>query len=326
MNKLAIVALTVLCTTPLAGQESSLRQLSTTSMKALSVPAFSSTHPGQCDSLGNLYFQLSNGTERFDGSYIMRLAVESETPTVYAIPLDLAKLHEAWVNFSVSLNGKVSILDEDGTGQMNILSYDANGRVISQVKLETPDQLDPRDLFVYDSGVILLSGYYGPQAPPLARGKTYTALFEPTGKLRKVLEAESNLFIDLMELKRKPLDSTGVIGPDQLLYYARSNHISAIREDGTVVRRFSFSKPADTDTVASIKYSDGLLSVEFVGMTAEHTIRTQFLVLDVKTGDRVGFYTHTADQGNNSVCFSRHDGYTFFRIENGKVKLVTASM
>jgi len=300
--------------------------LATTASRGLSVPAFESTHPAQCDSSGNLYFQLSSGGDRVDGDYLMRLAVATETPTIFAVPKGLADRHQAWMNFSVSRSGKVWVLDEDGDGQIHVLGYDEGGRVASQIELQTPAQLEPRDLFVFDSGAVFLSGYFGAQSSDAVKGKTYAAVFEQTGKLRKEVDAESGLPIDLKELKAKPLDGAGTIGSDQLLYYARSNHVSVIREDGVVVRQFSLTKPTNVDVVASINISDGLLSIDYLGMTSSHKLVSQLLVLDGETGRPVGLYIPATEQGNNVVCFSQHEGYTFFRIEKGKVKLLSASL
>jgi hypothetical protein len=72
--------------------------------------------------------------------------------------------------------------------------------------------------------------------------------------------------------------------------------------------------------------SEGVISIVFGKTDKDGTVLPHYVVLDEATGTAHSVYVPSDELGNNPVCFSPKQGYTFFKIEKGKVKLLAAQL
>jgi hypothetical protein len=322
------LALLLLVIAPGTDQQSSPpipRVLRGSSSQPLGVPPFGAYDNAYCDNDRNLFFHIGAETASFNKGVIMKLAPNSQMPTLYQLPGEFSgKI--GFLEFFVTPSGSVWLLEEAPDGTIYAFGFDSDGSMASRSRLDAPEHLRAADFVVSEHGVTLLGGYFNNDAPENLRGKTYLALFEKSGKLRKEIKQESIQDVDLKDITKKLHDGGVGVGPEGNFYFLHSNEILVISEYGDVVRRLSFRRPAKDATATKIDLSDGALSIHFVKPNKDGPLLTQFLLLDSATGEPFALYEPSDELGNNCVCFSHRDGYTFFRIENGKVKLVSAPL
>jgi hypothetical protein len=51
----------------------------------------------------------------------------------------------------------------------------------------------------------------------------------------------------------------------------------------------------------------------------KHTLDLTLVLLDANTGDEIGYYRPDAELGNNAICFSRTEGFTFLGVAKGSL-------
>ena len=51
-----------------------------------------------------------------------------------------------------------------------------------------------------------------------------------------------------------------------------------------------------------------------------------YLILDYETGEPFALYTPDEELGNNALCFSRQEGFTFLRNVQGRLSLLRAAL
>ena len=311
-----------------AGQEAlapSPRVLRASSSQVLGVPPFSAYGNAYCDNAKNLFFHVAGETNSYNAGVIMKLAPSSQMPTLYQLPREFSgKI--GFLEFFVTPSGAVWFLEEASDGPLYVIGFASVGSMATRSRLDAPEHLRAEDFVVSKNGVTLLAGYFDKDAPKNLRGKSYIALFEKSGKLRKEIKADSIQDVDLKEIAKKLHNGAVTVGPEGNFYFLHSNEILVISEYGDVVRRLSFSRPYKDVTAVKVHLSGSVLSIQFVKPNKDGLLLTQFLRLDSATGQPFALYEPSDELGNNCVCFSHRDGYTFFRIENGKVKLVSAPL
>jgi len=311
-----------------AGQEAlapSPRVLRASSSQVLGVPPFSAYGNAYCDNDKNLFFHVAGETNSYNAGVIMKLAPRSQMPTLFQLPSEFSgKI--GFLEFFVTPSGAVWFLEEAPDATLYVFRFDSDGSMASRSRLDAPEHLRAEDFVVSKSGVTLLAGYFDRDAPKNLRGKSYIALFEKSGKLRKQVTKESVKDVELDEITKKLHDGGVSVGSDGNFYFLHSNQILVVSEYGDVVRRLSFLRPDKDVTAVKVHLSGSVLSIQFVKPNKDGLLLTQFLLLDSATGEPFALYEPSDELGNNCVCFSHRDGYTFFRIENGKVKLVSAPL
>jgi hypothetical protein len=55
-----------------------------------------------------------------------------------------------------------------------------------------------------------------------------------------------------------------------------------------------------------------------------HRLQTLYALLDASTGQPIRLYQPSPELGNSLVCFSS-DGFTSYRVDHGRIELVTAA-
>jgi hypothetical protein len=115
------------------------------------------------------------------------------------------------------------------------------------------------------------------------------------------------------------------IGKDGNVYLVAADKVLVVSPSGQIQRKIPFTRPDPSFSVSSVRYSDGLLAISFA-KPGKPEIVFQYLVVNALDGTPVGLYKPTDETGNNSVCFSRHDGFLFFKVKDGRISLISAPL
>jgi hypothetical protein len=298
--------------------------LRVTSVHVLNVPGFSSWDRTECDARGNLYFRPVSADSNYNTSAVLRLDAQSQSPTLYQLPTELAS-STALVRFSVSDSGHVWFLNQRKNGSLVVFGFSLNGEFKSETKLETPKDLLPNRFIVAEDGIILVGGYFPKSVAKELQGKSYLGVFDSTGTSRKTFGAGTLSDVDL-GASDKMVEEAVSSGKDGNFYYLQGNEIWVISEWGEVVRRISIQRPHTAPDVLRMDLSEGLISLEFYETDSDHVLRPTFLVIESSTGEPYGLYKPSEELGTVVVCFGRRSGYVFSRIEDGKIKLLSAAL
>ena len=196
----------------------------------------------------------------------------------------------------------------------------------NQLKLDVPEHLTTKSIAAFQSGAMLVAGYFNGTADEQNRGKSFMAIFDPSGKLATGI-ADKFAPVDLGSLRTRLYEVATAIGDDGLIYILRSDEVVAISESGQVVRRMPFKKPVPGLLATRIDESGGVVLVELAKENGQgQPFTMQYLSLDASTGRKKGLYAPESSMGNNLVCLSRNEGLTFITVKQDKQTLVTAPL
>lgn len=286
-----------------------------------SVPLFGANGNIQCDSDANLYFQ----TGTADTVSILKLAHDGSRYELYGVPADVAR-NAAFRAFSVSPSGEVRALVDTHDRRTYAFEWRSDPSNPSQTKLDVPEHLTTKSIAAFQSGAMLVTGYFNQSADEQERGKSFIAIFAASGKLAARVSGKFGDFA-LASIRTKLYEGASAVGDDGFIYLLRSDEVVVISESGEVVRRMPFKKPDAGLLATRIDESGGTVLVQLDkdnGMGKPFT--EQYLALDASTGKRRGLYAPEAALGNNLVCFTRNDGLTFLTVKEGNQTLLTAPL
>ena len=301
-----------------------VKTLSPYSSSLSDVPSFGQFGPTQCDLNSNLYFHLDNGS--YNSGVIMRLERGSWKPHLFKIPSELAK-DASFFEFSVTPLGKTRSLVEKTDGQYHVISFDSDTDNIDDTQLQIPDHLVLTDFIASEAGTLLIGGYFDEKAPKDTQGKSFLALLQPSGRILKDFTVEGPGPVELANVRMKHHDGAGTVGPDGNFYFVSGHVMLVISAYGDLVKRTPIATPEEQGTHASsLTIAGDLISIQFSKSDKDGMIHQQYLVLSLSTGSAYGLYVPAEELGNNCVCFSTRSGYTFLRVENGKLKFVNAPL
>jgi len=317
--KLAFLAAVLISALASAAQEPMI--LRESSSVAWPVPSFSAGGNTQCDADGNLYFRI------FPSDGLLKVAHDGSKYHLYELPAgDSDSKYYGFVEFNVTPSGDLRVLADGSGGAYYVLLLDPDFSSSPKTKLETPEHLSANSFAAFESGTVLVTGYFNRHADQESQGKTYAAMFEPSGKLRTVIAGRFG-DVDLASVGKKLPETGAALGEDGFLYLLRPDEVVVISESGTIVRRMPFKKPSPELLATGIHVSGGLLAVE---LTRSHglgrELEAEFLLLNASTGERVGLYRPEPALGNNLLCFSRGTGFAFLTMRDDKHTLVTAPL
>jgi hypothetical protein len=301
-----------------------IKTLSPYSSSLTDVATFSAFGATQCDTNGNLYFHLDTGNDNNAGT-LMRLERGSWKSHHFKLPTELAK-DMAFFDFNVTPLGRTRSLEEKTDGHYHVVSFDSDTDDIDDATLQIPDHLWLTDFVASEAGTILVGGFYDEHAPNEMQGKTFLALLQPSGRILKDFSIEGPGPVDLANVRMKSHDGAGTVGPDGNFYFVSGHVVLVLSAFGDFVKRIPIPKTDDEARAGVIAIAGDLISIEFMKSDKEGMIHVQFLVLSLSTGDVYGLYVPAEELGNNCVCFSSRAGYTFLRVENGKLKFVNAPL
>lgn len=302
-----------------------VKMLSGYSSSVTDVPTFSAFPPIRCDTNGNVYFHLDTGSNNYSAGTLMRLEHGSWKPHLFKLPADLAK-DMAFFEFNVTPLGKTRSLEEKTDGHYHVVKFDSDTDDIDDTPLQIPDHLWLTDFVASEAGTTFVGGYYDEQAPKDMQGKTFLALLQPSGRILKDFSIEGPGPVDLSTVHTKHHDGAVTVGPDGNFYFVSGHVVVVLSAYGDFVKRIPIPKPDDDSHASVIAIAGDLISIQFNKSGKDGLIQTQFLVLSMSTGNPYGLYVPAEELGNNCVCFSSRSGYTFLRVENGKLKFVNAPL
>ena len=304
-----------------ASPQLSPRPLRPSGSHELQIPTFGAYGEAQCDDDSSMYFHLE--TVSYRRTVLLRISQSGNESTLYKLPDEFADTM-SFTDFSVSPDGNVKALVSDREFQPIAFAFDSDGRVSSQVKLEVPEHVVGDHIAVFPNGSTLFAGHYRSDAPQDLRGKRYVGLFQDSGKLLKRLDSVN----DDTQLQPDPArfrEGGEIIGRDGNVYLLTSDQVVVISPSGGILRKISFAKPEAGYSAVRLQYSDGLLVISFA-KPAKPEVMYRYSVLDALDGSPFGLYEPTEETGNSNVCFSRHDGFSFLPVKNGRVTLVIAPL
>lgn len=303
-----------------AGEPLKPQPLRASSSSELPVPTFGWTGNPQCDADGNLYF---HATADINASSILKVAPDGGKFDFLTLPANDSE-DLALREFFVAPGGEVWFL-EQGTSGTYLFKFGHDSSSAVSTKLDVPDHLVAQDFAVFPSGVSLVSGYIDNRSDNKSETHSYISLFEASGKLRRELKAgDESEFVGTV----KGLHAgAAAIGPDGLVYLLRPSQILAVDESGAVVRTLKFEKPAPKFIPAQLNIAGDKISIQFYRSEGEgKPLAAEYLLLNAGTGEVLALYQPDEELGNNLLCFSISDGFTFERVKAGRLSLLRAKI
>lgn len=312
---------------PVSQRKASPRQpaaLEVTSSKITTVPAFSFYGPVQCDGKGSMFFRPAYAKD--DDVAIFKLAQPDESNSrMFRLSPELSHAN-ALFGFAVSPAGALYLLTQDQEDVFHVFTFDSDGEVKSDAKLDTPDHLYPYSLTVLVNETLLLAGHYLRDAPENLRGKGYAALFDSSGKLLRDLTSKFSSERTASDLGAAFKHIAISSAPDGNLYLLKADAVLVISQTGEVIRRLRFTVPDPKDEAFDLAVADGLVSIELEQPVLGKGLQPKYLVLDAMTGSEYGYFARPDATGGLSGCFTREAGFTFLDHEKNHLRLVTAGL
>jgi hypothetical protein len=301
----------------------STRTLQAGSSQLLEVPSFSFFGGAQSDKDGNLFFHVNAGSYR--RPVILKLNRFNGDPTIYSLA-DEDQKTTIFSGFSVTPAGQVSLLGQTTDGKTQAIRFSSKGTVLERTVLDLPEHISIENFAAFPTGTVLVSAFYLPEAPEGLRGKSFMALFDESGRVKKKFSGELG-DVDLATVFQHLREGGATVGADGNLYLLQPDRIVVISESGAVVKRLKFRKP-EGFVATKIVVSQNLISIWLLREGAKQQVSSEYLVLDLLTGKRVGLYTPDKELGSSAIAvsFSNQEGFTFFDVENGHVKLTSAPL
>ena len=299
------------------------RVLQLGSSQSLEVPSFRFYGAVQSDKDGNLYFHVDAGSYR--EPVILKLARGSGDPTLYTVA-DEDQKNIVFGEFSVTPFGQVVLLGQGTDGKTYAIRFSSKGAPTTKTALAFPEHMSIGNFIAFESGSLLVSAFYLPDAPAALRGKSFLALFDESGQIRKRFDQELAP-VDLSSVSQHLYEGGATVGPDGNLYLLTPDKIVVMSESGEIVRRMKYQKP-EGGAASQIAVSHNLVSIWLLKEGPKNQISSEYLVLDLFTGKPFGFYVPGNEFGPFAIAisFSNQEGFTFFDTENGHVKLLSAPL
>ena len=300
-------------------------ELRVSSTSELQTPFFNSWGEPQSDSDGYVYFHAA--TSDYNNSTILAVSPKDSQPLVFAVKGELGRTN-FFEGFHVTPSGRVYVFTSNSDHATKVFQFDHDGDTKNPVELQIPSTVYVDALGVFErTGNMLLWGYFGKRAPEAQKGKPFTALLDPSGRVIRYL-SEGKKIRDL-KTAEKPTESCLQLGPDGNMYVLSSDHILIVNESGRVQRRIALVKGdrnsgslatklvISGETAAIWLTTDPDISRD-IGLTLE--------TIDLSTGNVSGSYLPSADLGNNAVSFSSETGFMFFKNSKGRIEVLGASI
>jgi hypothetical protein len=315
------IALLFFSTLEAGDNSATSRVLVPSSSHLLEVPSFGYYGNAQCDKDGNLFFH-SNSTI-FNQAAVLKLSAGSWEPTIFKISADFLD-NTAFEQFSVSPSGTLWLLGE--SKDHYIYTFSSDGQMTGRTRLEVPDHLNLQDFAVSDRGTSLVAGFFDSKADAPVRGTTYVALLDHSGRLLHRFN-EPYEAVDLSTVGKAIQGGNAVFGDDGFIYLLHSASVLVVSESGAVVRRIKFDKPDHTAIPTRIAVSNGMAAIWLSKVGSDDRITQQFLLLNAETGEPFAIYTPSEEISHwGALCFSRKEGFEFYAVESGRVKLINAAL
>jgi hypothetical protein len=291
------------------------------SSKILEIPGFSSSGNAQCDATGNLYFH--TGFDPND-SVVLKVLTDGSSSIYRLVGTDAAETY--FTAFRADPDGKLWLLDggREGHEGIYLFQFGDDPSHSTRTRLDAPEDLEVENFMVLRNDHILLNGYFDENATPKKRGRSYLAEFEPSGKL--VRESLERIGDDtLKDLSSRSPDAAAAQSDNGLIYLLEPDKVSVMSSSFKVIRSIKFNPPEPDYRAYNLYFASGRLLIAFMKPSEQRPfIITRYALLDASTGEQLRLFQPGPETGNSLVCFS-NEGFTFYRVEHGRVKLVTAT-
>src|SRR6266545_5469438 len=228
------------------------------------VPFFGAFGFPQCDKEGNLYFHLDKGD--FTESDVLLLSSDGQQGKILKFSGDYADL--AFSTFFVSQQEGGAYVLAWKKKRYYLARFDKDGDMKNPVALDLPEFVIPDDLVAFEDGSSLISGYYESRARTELRGKAYTAIFESSGKVRKVLSFNQPDVV-LADVASKLREGGAVLGDDGNIYLLTPKNVLVLSKGGDLQKKIHLEKPDPQDVVTNFYVSGGLLVIGLSSNTEE---------------------------------------------------------
>jgi len=302
--------------------------LHASSEKPLNVPSFSFFGKPQSDDRGDIF--IHPGT--YEEVNILKVTPSSET-AVYKLPDALAQKY-SFDNFSVTPSGVVWALvwlwagdKRTGSAELRAIEFDSDGEAKNPVRLDLPNDVEASRFLALDSGVLFVGGNYTEKANARQRSQPFLGIFDSSGRLLKSLTANLPSSDSVKVPMGQVREGACATSEDGNAYFLGGNSVLTLTPGGDVSKRTQFKKPAPGLIAAGLRVSNGWAAIEFETPKADNTIESSFLVIELATGNVMGWYKPDEDIHGGSAAFSPNDGLTFLVYEQGgKAKLVQTKL
>ncbi len=314
---LALVSVIAIPGAKAGSPDVALLTLTADSSKTIAVAPFAYQGSAQCDGRGDLFFYVGSGKDsaiyqlRADGSHTTFGLTGTEAQDNY------------YVSFRASRAGNVWILTGNHEEVPVIFEFHDDATSPSATKLDAHAGLRPpgiRDFIVLNSGHILVHGYFT-EKDDKNKGHSYIALFDSSGTLvRKTIDKAYS-----KDASHWAGDASALEGEDGLIYILQLDKVLVLSQTAERVKEIKFDS-TDPDYIPGKMYLSGTrLAVQFYKRPEKTPSKVipRYAIFDTSSGALLHQYEPAAELGNNLLCYSS-DGFTFYRIEQGRIKLVTA--
>lgn len=290
------------------------------SSRPLDIAGFSAWGAAQCDLDGSLYFH--SGLHLND---LIFLKLGSDDTHQLYTTQGSREEGEYYIVFRVSSDGKLWVLAGEKNDSISVLEYGDDPTTPTRTKLGTPDRFDPMSVsnfVVLQNEHVRIYGVLGERAPRREQGRRYSMEFDASGKLvRKTMDktADGSTAADRYKDASAAQDNDGtlyVLAEDKVLVMSPTT--------GQIIRNIKFRPPEPGFEAHQLYVAGQRIAVGFSKAEDAHPLTVLYALLDAASGEQLRLYKPGPEIGNNMVCFS-NDGFTFSKVENRHVVLVTAA-
>jgi hypothetical protein len=292
-----------------------------TSSRPLDVAGFSAWGAAQCDLEGSLYFHAGL---HLNDLIFLKLGSD-DTHQLYTAQ-GSPEEGEYYVAFRVSSDGKLRVLaGEKNDSSISVLEYGDDPTTPRRTKLGTPEEFDAlsvTNFVVLQNEHVRIYGTMGEKAPKREQGRRYSMEFDASGKLvRKTMDKTS----DSSTAADRYKDSSAAQGIDATLYVLAEDKVLVMSPTtGQLIRNIKFRPPEPGFEAHQLYVAGRRIVVGFQKANLGTPLAVLYALFDATSGEQLRLYQPGPEIGNNMVCFS-NDGFTFFKVENRHVVLVTAA-
>jgi hypothetical protein len=292
-----------------------------TTSRLLDVAGFPAWGPAQCDLDGNLYFH----TGRVLNDLVFLKLGADNTHEVYVANSSPDGTAEYFSAFRVTPDGKLWVLAGGKKDSIFLLEFTDDPTTPTRTKLDAPGQFDAltvNNFVVLQNGHVRVYGVLGEKAPKREQGHRYTLEFDASGKLlRKTVDKDS----DSSSGEGRYKDASAAQSNDGTIYLLAEDKVLVISQTGQLLRKIKLRLPEPEFEAHALYVAGRRVAVGFSKRNPDgHTLTMRYALIDGSNGEQLRLYQGGPETGNNMVCFS-NDGFTFFRVEKGRVKLVMAA-
>jgi hypothetical protein len=291
-----------------------------TSSRPLDVAGFSAWGASQCDLDGSLYFHAGL---HLNDLIFLKLGSDDthQLYTAQGSPED----GEYYIAFRVSSDGNLRVLAGEKNDGISVLEYGDDPTTPRRTKLGTPEQFDRMSIsnfVVLQNEHVRIYGVLGEKAPRREQGRRYSMEFDASGLLvRKTMDKTS----DGSTVADRYKDASAAQGNDGTLYVLAEDKVLVVSPTtGQLIRNIKFRPPEPGFEAHQLYVAGRRIAVGFEKANPGTPLAVLYALFDTTSGEQLRLYQPGPEIGNNMVCFS-NDGFTFFKVENRHVVLVTAA-